>query len=65
MKIKKLKLEKLRIDAELSVPDLARLAKLEPNTIYRLLAGNKVRALTIIKLAKVLRCKPSDIMEEE
>lgn len=53
-----------RLDANLSVDDLANRAGVHPKTIRRLEARQSIREETIFEIARVLDLKPSEIVRD-
>jgi DNA-binding XRE family transcriptional regulator len=60
-----IRLRELRLEAALSQADLAERAGVARTTIVRLEAGDpNVLPSTLRKLARALRCKPTDLWKE-
>lgn len=59
------RLKARRIKAALSQRALAEAADVAASTVARIEKGGEVYPSTVGKLAKVLKCEPSDLMEPE
>ena len=57
------KLWKLLIDHNMNKSDLAKAAKMSPNTIAKLGKNEKVSMDILVRICKVLECDIGDIME--
>lgn len=58
-----IRLEQLRLDAELTVDELAEKADVHPRTIHRLEAGDGgAKDPTLFKLARALDARPSELL---
>lgn len=65
MILDRIALERLQIDAGLTVNALAKKAKVCAGTIYAVKLGRDVRVGTLARLARALDCKPSDLIAKK